>query len=126
MYYKTLLAFLLLLSFSFCGQEYEIKSEYVEIDTGSNQVIYEGNVQFLSKQINFSSSKLMIDQKLEKFFAEGNPINISYIADGQEVFGTAMKLELRKSVLSLSDNVQLFTNNNKIVSDSIVIRLNND
>ena len=126
MYYKTLLAFLLFLSFPFCGQEYEIKSEYVEIDTGSNQVVYEGNVQFLSKQINFSSSKLMIDHKQEKFFAEGNPINISYITDGQEVFGTAMKLELHKSVLSLSDNVQLFTNNNKIVSDSIVIRLNND
>ena len=126
MYYKTLLPFFLVLSFNFWSQEYNIKSDYVEIDTESNQVVYEGKVQFLSKQINFFSSKLLVDQKQEKFIAEGNPININYIADGQEVFGTAIKLELYENVLSLSGSVQLVTNNNKIVSDSIVIKLKND
>ena len=99
---------------------------YVEIDTESNQVVYEGDVQFLSEQINFSSCKLLVDQEQEKFIAEGNPIKISYIADGQEVFGTSIKLELTENVLTLSGNVQLLNNNNKIVSDSIVIKLKND
>ena len=99
---------------------------YVEIDTERNQVVYEGDVQFLSKQVNFSSSKLLVDQEQEKFITEGNPIKISYIADGQEVFGTSIKLELTENLLSLSGNVQLLTNNNKIVSDSIVIKLKND
>ena len=126
MYYKTFLAFFLVLSFYSWSQEYEIKSVYVEIDTESNQVVYEGGVQFISKQVNFSSSKLVVDQKQEKFIAEGNPINISYIADGKEVFGNAKKLELYKNMLFLSDNVQLVTNNNKIVSDSIVVKLKND
>ena len=126
MYYKTFLAFFLVLSFYSWSQEYEIKSQYVEIDTESNQVVYEGDVQFISKQVNFSSSKLLVDQEQEKFIAEGNPIKISYIADGQEVFGTSIKLELTENLLSLSGNVQLLTNNNKIVSDSIVIKLKND
>lgn len=126
MYYKTFLAFFLVLSFYSWSQEYEIKSQYVEIDTESNQVVYEGDVQFISKQVNFSSSKLLVDQEQEKFIAEGNPIKISYIADGQEVFGTSIKLELAKNLLSLSGNVQLLTNNNKIASDSIVIKLKND
>ena len=126
MYYKTFLAFFLVLSFYSWSQEYEIKSKYVEIDTESNQVIYEGDVQFISKQVNFSSSKLLVDQEQEKFIAEGNPIKISYIADGKEVFGTSIKLELAKNLLSLSGNVQLLTNNNKIASDSIVIKLKND
>ena len=126
MYYKTFLAFFLVLSFYSWSQEYEIKSMYVEIDTERNQVVYEGDVQFLSKQVNFSSSKLLVDQEQEKFIAEGNPIKISYIADGQEVFGTSIKLELTENLLSLSGNVQLLTNNNKIVSDSIVIKLKND
>ena len=126
MYYKTFLAFFLVLSFYSWSQEYEIKSKYVEIDTESNQVVYEGDVQFISKQVNFSSSKLLVDQEQEKFIAEGNPIKISYIADGQEVFGTSIKLELTENLLSLSGNVQLVTNNNKIVSDSIVIKLKND
>ena len=126
MYYKTFLAFFLVLSFYSWSQEYEIKSMYVEIDTENNQVVYEGDVQFISKQVNFSSSKLLVDQEQEKFIAEGNPININYIADGQEVFGTAIKLELYENVLSLSGSVQLVTNNNKIVSDSIVIKLKND
>ena len=126
MYYKTFLAFFLVLSFYSWNQEYEIKSMYVEIDTESNQVVYEGDVQFLSEQINFSSCKLLVDQEQEKFIAEGNPIKISYIADGQEVFGTSIKLELTENLLSLSGNVQLLTNNNKIVSDSIVIKLKND
>ena len=126
MYYKTFLAFFLVLSFYSWSQEYEIKSMYVEIDTENNQVVYEGDVQFISKQVNFSSSKLLVDQEQEKFIAEGNPINISYITDGQEVFGTSIKLELNENILSLSGNVQLVTNNNKIVSDSIVIKLKND
>ena len=126
MYYKTFLAFFLVLSFYSWSQEYEIKSQYVEIDTESNQVIYEGDVQFISEQVNFSSSKLFVDQEQEKFIAEGNPIKISYIADGKEVFGTSIKLELAKNLLSLSGNVQLLTNNNKIASDSIVIKLKND
>ena len=126
MYYKTFLAFFLVLSFYSWSQEYEIKSKYVEIDTESNQVVYEGDVQFISKQVNFSSSKLLVDQEQEKFIAEGNPIKISYIADGKEVFGTSIKLELAENLLSLSGNVQLLTNNNKIASDSIVIKLNND
>jgi lipopolysaccharide transport protein LptA len=126
MYYKTFLAFFLVLSFYSWSQEYEIRSMYVEIDTENNQVVYEGDVQFISKQVNFSSSKLLVDQEQEKFIAEGNPINISYIADGQEVFGTSIKLELNENILSLSGKVQLVTNNNKIVSDSIVIKLKND
>jgi len=126
MYYKTFLAFFLVLSFYSWSQEYEIKSKYVEIDTESNQVVYEGDVQFISKQVNFSSSKLLVDQEQEKFIAEGNPIKISYIADGKEVFGTSIKLELAENLLSLSGNVQLVTNNNKIASDSIVIKLKND
>jgi|TARA_B100001939_G_scaffold36340_1_gene28287 lipopolysaccharide transport protein LptA len=126
MYYKTFLAFFLVLSFYSWSQEYEIKSKYVEIDTESNQVVYEGDVQFISKQVNFSSSKLLVDQEQEKFIAEGNPIKISYIADGKEVFGTSIKLELAENLLSLSGNVQLLTNNNKIASDSIVIKLKND
>ena len=126
MYYKTFLAFFLVLSFYSWSQEYEIKSQYVEIDTESNQVIYEGDVQFISKQVNFSSSRLLVDQEQEKFIAEGNPIKISYIADGKEVFFTSIKLELAKNLLSLSGNVQLLTNNNKIASDSIVIKLKND
>ena len=126
MYYKTFLAFFLVLSFYSWSQEYEIKSMYVVIDTENNQVVYEGDVQFISKQVNFSSSKLLVDQEQEKFIAEGNPINISYIADGQEVFGTSIKLELNENILSLSGKVQLVTNNNKIVSDSIVIKLKND
>ena len=126
MYYKTFLAFFLVLSFFSWSQEYEIKSKYVEIDTESNQVVYEGDVQFISKQVNFSSSKLLVDQEQEKFIAEGNPIKISYIADGKEVFGTSIKLELAENLLSLSGNVQLLTNNNKIASDSIVIKLKND
>ena len=126
MYYKTFLAFFLILSFYSWSQEYEIKSKYVEIDTESNQVVYEGDVQFISKQVNFSSSKLLVDQEQEKFIAEGNPIKISYIADGKEVFGTSIKLELAGNLLSLSGNVQLLTNNNKIASDSIVIKLKND
>ena len=126
MYYKTFLAFFLVLSFYSWSQEYEIKSKYVEIDTESNQVVYEGDVQFISKQVNFSSSKLLVDQEQEKFIAEGNPIKISYIADGKEVFGTSIKLELAENLLSLSGNVQLLTNNNKIASDSIVIKLEND
>lgn len=126
MYCKTLFALLLVMSFDFWGQEYEIKSEYVEIDTKSNQVVYEGDVQFSSDQISFSSSKLVVDQKQKKFIAEGNPINISYIADGQEVFGNAKELELYENILYLSNNVQLVTNDNKIVSDSIVIKLKND
>jgi lipopolysaccharide transport protein LptA len=126
MYYKTFLAFFLVLSFYSWSQEYEIKSKYVEIDTESNLVVYEGDVQFISKQVNFSSSKLLVDQEQEKFIAEGNPIKISYIADGKEVFGTSIKLELAENLLSLSGNVQLLTNNNKIASDSIVIKLKND
>jgi len=126
MYYKTFLAFFLVLSFYSWSQDYEIKSKYVEIDTESNQVVYEGDVQFISKQVNFSSSKLLVDQEQEKFIAEGNPIKIRYIADGKEVFGTSIKLELAKNLLSLSGNVQLLTNNNKIASDSIVIKLKND
>ena len=126
MYYKTFLAFFLVLSFYSWSQEYEIKSKYVEIDTESNQVVYEGDVQFISKQVNFSSSKLLVDQEQEKFIAEGNPIKISYIADGKEVFGTSIKLELAENLLSLSGNVQLLTNNNKIASDSVVIKLKND
>jgi len=126
MYYKTFLAFFLVLSFNTWSQEYEIKSKYVEIDTESNQVVYEGDVQFISKQVNFSSSKLLVDQEQEKFIAEGNPIKISYISDGKEVFGTSIKLELAENLLSLSGNVQLVTNNNKIASDSIVIKLKND
>lgn len=126
MYYKTFLAFFLVLSFYSWSQEYEIKSKYVEIDTESNQVVYEGDVQFISKQVNFSSSRLLVDQEQEKFIAEGNPIKISYIADGKEVFGTSIKLELAENLLSLSGNVQLLTNNNKIASDSIVIKLKND
>jgi len=126
MYYKTFLAFFLVLSFYSWSQEYEIKSKYVEIDTESNQVVYEGDVQFISKQVNFSSSKLLVDQEQEKFIAEGNPIKIRYIADGKEVFGTSVKLVLAKNLLSLSGNVQLLTNNNKIASDSIVIKLKND
>lgn len=126
MYYKTFLAFSLVLSFYSWSQEYEIKSKYVEIDTESNQVVYEGDVQFISKQVNFSSSRLLVDQEQEKFIAEGNPIKISYIADGKEVFGTSIKLELAENLLSLSGNVQLLTNNNKIASDSIVIKLKND
>jgi len=126
MYYKTFLAFFLVLSFYSWSQEYEIKSKYVEIDTESNQVVYEGDVQFISKQVNFSSSKLLVDQEQEKFIAEGNPIKISYISDGKEVFGTSIKLELAENLLSLSGNVQLVTNNNKIASDSIVIKLKND
>jgi|SRR5210317_2248073 len=126
MYYKTFLAFFLVLSFYSWSQDYEIKSKYVEIDTESNQVVYEGDVQFISKQVNFSSSKLLVDQEQEKFIAEGNPIKIRYIADGKEVFGTSVKLVLAKNLLSLSGNVQLLTNNNKIASDSIVIKLKND
>ena len=123
MYYKTFLAFFLVLSFYSWSQEYEIKSMYVEIDTENNQVVYEGDVQFISKQVNFSSSKLLVDQEQEKFIAEGNPINISYIADGQEVFGTSIKLELNENILSLSGKVQLVTNNNKIVSDLSLIHI---
>lgn len=126
MYYKTLLAFFLVLSFYSWSQEYEIKSMHVEIDTENNRVVYEGDVQFTSKQVNFSSSRLFVDQEQERFIAEGNPINISYIADGQEIFGTSTKLELNENTLSLSGNVQLLANNNKIVSDSIVIKLKND
>jgi len=99
---------------------------HVEIDTENNRVVYEGDVQFTSKQVNFSSSRLFVDQEQERFIAEGNPINISYIADGQEIFGTSTKLELNENTLSLSGNVQLLANNNKIVSDSIVIKLKND
>ena len=99
MYYKTFLAFFLVLSFYSWSQEYEIKSKYVEIDTESNQVVYEGDVQFISKQVNFSSSKLLVDQKQEKFIADGNPIKISYIADGKEVCGTSIKVELAENLL---------------------------
>lgn len=126
MFYRTFLVLFLAISFQSWSQEYEIKSEYVEINTRDNQVIYKGDVQFLSEQINFSSNKLVVDQKQEQFSAEGNPINISYIADGQKITGTSMKLELFQNVLSLSGNVQLITGNNKIASDSIVIKLNND
>ncbi|MBL6819659.1 MAG: LPS export ABC transporter periplasmic protein LptC [SAR86 cluster bacterium] len=126
MFYRTFLVLFLAISFQSWSQEYEIKSEYVEINTRDNQVIYKGDVQFLSEQINFSSNKLVVDQKQEQFSAEGNPINISYIADGQQITGTSMKLELFQNVLSLSGNVQLITGNNKIASDSIVIKLNND
>ena len=116
------------MSFDFWGQEYEIKSEYVEIDTKSNQVVYEGDVQFSSDQISFSSSKLVVDQKQKKFIAEGNPINISYIADGQEVFGNAKELELYENILYLSNNVhqpstkyQARKQNQKVKSNTIKI-----
>lgn len=123
MYYKFLVPLLAFFVLSIWSQEYEITSESVEIDTSEDLVIYSGGVKFASSQINFTSNKLIIDQKSEKFFAEGNPIYISYVQDADEVTGSAQKLELIEGTLSLKGQVKLIRNNNKISSDSIIIKL---
>ena len=58
MLYKAL--FFLLTPFFVFSQEYEIKSDLVEIDTEENKLIYSGKVNFTSENISFQAEKLVI------------------------------------------------------------------
>ena len=65
MLYKAL--FFLLAPFFVFSQEYEIKSDLVEIDTEENKLIYSGKVNFTSENISFQAEKLVIIRNRKSF-----------------------------------------------------------
>lgn len=125
MYYRFIF-FIFFVSLKIISQEYEIKSENVEINTNTNKIIYTGNVIFKSNSISFVAESLVIFQENESIFASGNPIRINFDNDGEQIVGLSSELELVDSQLVLKKNVELLKSGNKIFSDNIVIQLTDD
>ena len=125
MYYRFIF-FIFFISLKIISQEYEIKSENVEINTNTNKIIYTGDVIFKSNSISFVAESLVIFQENESIFASGNPIRINFDNDGEQIVGLSSELELVNSQLVLKKNVELLKSGNKIFSDNIVIQLTDD
>lgn len=125
MYYRFIF-FIFFVSLKIISQEYEIKSENVEINTNTNKIIYTGDVIFKSNSISFVAESLVIFQENESIFASGNPIRINFDNDGEQIVGLSSELELVDSQLVLKKNVELLKSGNKIFSDNIVIQLTDD
>ena len=125
MYYRFIF-FIFFVSLKIISQEYEIKSENVEINTNTNKIIYTGDVIFKSNSISFVAESLVIFQENESIFASGNPIRINFDNDGEQIVGLSRELELVNSQLVLKKNVELLKSGNKIFSDNIVIQLTDD
>ena len=125
MYYRFIF-FIFFISLKIISQEYEIKSENVEINTNTNKIIYTGDVIFQSNSISFIAESLVIFQESESIFASGNPIKINFDNDGEQIVGLSNELELVNSQLVLKKNVELLKSGNKIFSDNIVIQLSDD
>tara|TARA_B100000989_G_scaffold67178_1_gene46723 strand:- start:310 stop:687 length:378 start_codon:yes stop_codon:yes gene_type:complete len=125
MYYRFIF-FIFFVSLKIISQEYEIKSENVEINTNTNKIIYTGDVIFKSNSISFVAESLVIFQENESIFASGNPIRINFDNDGEQIVGLSSELELVNSQLVLKKNVELLKSGNKIFSDNIVIQLTDD
>ena len=125
MYYRFIF-FIFFVSLKIISQEYEIKSENVEINTNTNKIIYTGDVIFKSNSISFVAESLVIFQENESIFASGNPIRINFDDDGEQIVGLSSELELVNSQLVLKKNVELLKSGNKIFSDNIVIQLTDD
>ena len=119
------LFFLLLPLFVF-SQEYEIKSSFVEIDTDSNKLIYTGDVVFSSDDVTFEADRLVILQENEEFIAEGTPIKLTYIENGETILGVSSNLKMISGTIELYNDAQLIRSDTKIISESIKINLNND
>ena len=125
MYYRFIF-FIFFIFLKIISQEYEIKSENVEINTNTNKIIYTGDVIFKSNSISFVAESLVIFQENESIFASGNPIRINFDNDGEQIVGLSSELELVNSQLVLKKNVELLKSGNKIFSDNIVIQLTDD
>ena len=125
MYYRFIF-FIFFVSLKIISQEYEIKSENVEINTNTNKIIYTGDVIFKSNSISFVAESLVIFQENESIFASGNPIRINFDDDGEQIVGLSSELELVNSQLVLKKNVELLKSGNKIFSENIVIQLTDD
>ena len=125
MYYRFIF-FIFFVSLKIISQEYEIKSENVEINTNTNKIIYTGDVIFKSNSISFVAESLVIFQENKSIFASGNPIKINFDNDGEQIVGLSSELELVNSQLVLKKNVELLKSGNKIFSDNIVIQLTDD
>ena len=124
MLYKAL--FFLLTPFFVFSQEYEIKSDLVEIDTEENKLIYSGKVNFTSENISFQAEKLVIMQESEEFLAEGNPVELSYVGSGETIFGISKKLKMISGTIELYGDAELTRSDTKIISETIKINLEND
>ena len=125
MYYRFIF-FIFFVSLKIISQEYEIKSENVEINTNTNKIIYTGDVIFKSNSISFVAESLVIFQENESIFASGNPIRINFENNGEQIVGLSSELELVNTQLVLKKNVELLKSGNKIFSDNIVIQLTDD
>ena len=125
MYYRCIF-FIFFISLEIISQEYEIKSENVEINTNTNKIIYTGDVIFKSNSISFIAESLVIFQETVSLFASGNPIKINFENDGEQIVGLSSELELVNTQLVLKKNVELLKSGNKIFSDNIVIQLSDD
>ena len=124
MLYKAL--FFLLAPFFVFSQEYEIKSDLVEIDTEENKLIYSGKVNFTSENISFQAEKLVIIQESEEFLAEGNPVELSYVEGEETIFGISKKLKMISGTIELYGDAELTRSDTKIISETIKINLEND
>ena len=124
MLYKAL--FFLLTPFFVFSQEYEIKSDLVEIDTEENKLIYSGKVNFTSENISFQAEKLVIIQESEEFLAEGNPVELSYVEGEETIFGISKKLKMISGTIELYGDAELTRSDTKIISETIKINLEND
>lgn len=124
MLYKAL--FFLLAPFFVFSQEYEIKSDLVEIDTEENKLIYSGKVNFTSENISFQAEKLVIMQESEEFLAEGNPVELSYVEGEETIFGISKKLKMISGTIELYGDAELTRSDTKIISETIKINLEND
>tara|TARA_Y100001935_G_scaffold220514_1_gene194277 strand:+ start:409 stop:789 length:381 start_codon:yes stop_codon:yes gene_type:complete len=124
MFYKLL--FFLFTPFFVFSQEYEIKSDSVEIDTEENKLIYAGEVKFTSESISFEADRLVIMQESEEFLAEGNPIELYYVENGETIFGFSNKLKMVSGTIELYGSAELTRSDTKIISETIRINLEND
>tara|TARA_Y100000816_G_scaffold292563_1_gene288640 strand:- start:6471 stop:6851 length:381 start_codon:yes stop_codon:yes gene_type:complete len=125
MFYKFSLFLLLLFSFNGLieAQEYSITSDKIEINTDIDRIIYEDNVSFESENVTFTADKLIVIESTDVFYANGNPIKISFFDGYEFIKGEAAKLEIKNDNLILSESVSIIKSGNKIKSESLVIKL---
>lgn len=125
MFYKFSLFLLLLFSFNGLieAQEYSITSDKIEINTDIDRIIYEDNVSFESENVTFTADKLIVIESTDEFYANGNPIKISFFDGYEFIKGEAAKLEIKNDNLILSESVSIIKSGNKIKSESLVIKL---
>jgi len=123
MFYKLMLFFF---SLSIFAQEYEITSENIEINTELNTISYENSVIFNSKNISFTADQLKLNQNNDSFIASGKPIKIRFFDGVEFIDGQAEIIEIDSQNLVLSKNVSVIKSGNKINSEKMVIKLNNN